>query len=202
MGSHAARDTPSFPLRHALPERLGEPGFALERWRVSDEPVLGALVAESREHLAAFMPWASSEPASPTERRALLERWEQEWAHARGAGYKVPDDEGGACGVISLSRKPAPQLIEIGYWLAPRATGAGRITRAARILTAFALAQPEVEVVVIRHDVANVASGAVPARLGFRRRSASTRPAEAPGERGILVEWVAERGRWSTQSAT
>ncbi|MFJ1757766.1 GNAT family N-acetyltransferase [Kitasatospora sp. NPDC088134] len=78
---------------------------------------------------------------------------------------------------------------EIGYWLHPAATGRGVATRAVRALVAVAFRLPGVEHVDIVHDPANLASGAVPARLGFTEHL--RRPAEvlAPAETGEEVVW-------------
>ncbi|MFJ2866604.1 GNAT family N-acetyltransferase [Kitasatospora sp. NPDC087314] len=71
---------------------------------------------------------------------------------------------------------------EIGYWLHPTATGRGVAARAARALVEQAFLLPGVDYVEVVHDPANLASGAVPARLGFtehlRRRSERLAPAD------------------------
>jgi RimJ/RimL family protein N-acetyltransferase len=58
--------------------------------------------------------------------------------------------------------------LEMGYWLQADATGKGFMTEAADALTRLALQQPGIERVQIRCDPENVASAAVPRRLGFR----------------------------------
>ena len=97
------------PLGSPLPDRIEEEGFALERWRVDDEPV------------------------SVDDRVALLTRWEQAWRDAYAASYKIPDDDGVACGTVSMFRDAGPQTLEIGYWITPGASGrrACRSTRRA-----------------------------------------------------------------------
>jgi RimJ/RimL family protein N-acetyltransferase len=182
------------PLGSPLPDRIEEEGFALERWRVDDEPTLRAIVAASLDHLRPFLGWAHLEPISVDDRVALLTRWEQAWRDAYAASYKIPDDDGVACGTVSMFRDAGPQTLEIGYWITPGASGRGRVTRAARLLTCAAFQYPEVDTVLIGHDAANVRSGAVPARLGFRRVRARTRKPEAPACVGISVHL--EAGRW------
>jgi RimJ/RimL family protein N-acetyltransferase len=47
--------------------------------------------------------------------------------------------------------------------------------------------------VVIVHDAANIASGKVPARLGFEHVFTGQREPEAPGESGVMYRWEKKR---------
>jgi len=189
-----AHPTRTAPLRTRLPDQIEADGQMLTLWRSDDESVLSALVSQNISHLRPFMKWAATEPIPAEERLALLERWDAEWLAGTGASYKVPDDRGDPCGVVSLFRSAGPQQIEIGYWVASRETGKGRITRAASALTVIAFDHPEIDTVVIAHDAANAASRAVAARLGYARRRAASRTPEASAETGVVVQW--EAGRW------
>lgn len=71
-----------------------------------------------------------------------------------GAGFHGPPDRGS---------------VEIGYDLSVSARGAGWATDAARALCEWALAQPEVVVVLATTEPGNVASQAVLERVGFVR---------------------------------
>ena len=81
--------------------------------------------------------------------------------------------------------------LEIGYWLAPAATGRGLMTRIAGHLTDLALAFDGIERVEIHCDAANSKSAAIPERLGYRldRIIDSDRP-QAPGDTGRDMIWV------------
>ena len=85
---------------------------------------------------------------------------------------------------------------EIGYWVRVGWTGRGYATAAARDLVAMAFAMPAVNHVEIHHDVANVASGRVPAKLGFRHVDDVRSPPEAPGETGVNRHWRLDREVW------
>jgi ribosomal-protein-serine acetyltransferase len=65
----------------------------------------------------------------------------------------------------------------------------GIATRAVRALTDAAFGLSWVAHVEIHHDEANVASGAIPARLGFRRVDGALRERSAPAEVGREVRW-------------
>lgn len=189
----AERGPVTVPLHVPLPDVVEGPGGPLHRWRPGDEVVLSELVAASVAHLKSVMAFAWEEPIDLAARRALLASWDEEWRRGTLGPYKVPDDGGAPCGVISLNRGGAPQELSIGYWIAPTEEGRGRVTQAASLLTAEALAHDEVDTVVIAHDAANKRSAAVPRRLGFARRGAVTRGAWAGGGPFVSVRWEADR---------
>jgi RimJ/RimL family protein N-acetyltransferase len=180
-------------MTEPFPERLVATACVLQRWRPGDESVLSELVALSREHLAPFMDFAREEPGPPEVHRALLERWDDDWRAGHGVSYQVLDGDGAPCGVVSIHAEHVPNVLHVGYWLAPWALGAGRVSSAVAALAATGLARPGVDTVVIRHDAANERSAAVPRRLGFRRRRAETRDPRLPGSSGVTVQWEADR---------
>jgi RimJ/RimL family protein N-acetyltransferase len=61
----------------------------------------------------------------------------------------------------------------------------------------MAFALPGVTHVEIHHDVANPASGRVPAKLGFVHVSDEAHAIEAPGETGTQRIWRMERSAWT-----
>ncbi|MFJ5228885.1 GNAT family N-acetyltransferase [Kitasatospora sp. NPDC088391] len=176
----------------------------------ADLPELSRVIEESVEHLRPWMPWvAGHDEASTAEFLAgRAERWESGAAFS----YAIVLD-GAIVGVFDLFRPEQSNEaadgdastgtsagedgsrtgagtaagLEIGYWLHPAATGRGAATRAVRALVAEAFRLPGVEHVDIVHDPANLASGAVPTRLGFTEHL--RRPAEilAPAETGEEV---------------
>ena len=83
--------------------------------------------------------------------------------------------------------------IEIGYWIHADWCNRGLATRAARELTRVALSLPEVEQVVIRCDVTNLASAAVPRKLGFTLDRIVEARVQAPGDSGQDMVWLRKR---------
>ncbi len=80
--------------------------------------------------------------------------------------------------------------LEIGYWVHPAHTGRGVATAASAALTEAALALPGIDHVEIHHDQLNLASGRVPAKLGYT--CTCTKPttvALAPGDSGVTKVW-------------
>ena len=107
--------------------------------------------------------------------------------------------DGAHIGNIGLHRRGTADSIEIGYWLHVDHTGHGYITEASEALTTLAFEQPGIERVAIHHDRANVASGAVPRRLGFTLEREVTKELQAPGEDGVEFQWKMVRAAWATR---
>jgi ribosomal-protein-serine acetyltransferase len=87
-------------------------------------------------------------------------------------------------------RRIGPGGLEIGYWLHAASTGRGLATAAVAALVGQAFALPDIERVEIVHDQANIASGAIPRRLGF------TEIQRAPG-RKVRSHPARSASRWS-----
>jgi RimJ/RimL family protein N-acetyltransferase len=115
---------------------------------------------------------------------------------ADGTDYEfaiLPADERRVIGGCGLMRRIGPGAIEIGYWIHVGHTRQGHATAAARALTDAAWTLPDVERVEIHCDEANVASAAVPARLGYRLDRIEDDEPQAPAVSGRSMIWIAER---------
>lgn len=179
-----------------IPEIAGAAGeLEVRRWISADAQSLNAAVEESREHLRPWMPWASDPRMSLAERHAQIARWSSEWAQGGDCTYGI-FVAGQVAGGGGLHRRLGEGALEIGYWLHPAFTGRGLMTQAARIMTEAALSMPDIERVEIHHDRANVRSGAIPRRLGYRLLSEEPRSPQASGEEGVECRWVITRQRW------
>lgn len=184
--------------RLVLPERLeGRDGLLLRRWQLTDAEILAAAVAQSAEHLRPWMGWVSQEPMSLAQRRLWLAACEREWAAGGDVllGVFLSGELAGGCG---LHRRVAPDGLEIGYWIHPSFTRRGLATEASRVLTESALALPGITHVEIHHDRANLASRAIPGRLGYRFVGERPDAVEAPAEVGINCVWRMDRELWET----
>lgn len=159
-----------------------------------DLPELFQVIEESLEHLRPFMPWVAEHSLERTTEFLAQrgDKWESgdEYTYAIVLNGTIV----GACGLFRRD-DTAPDGREIGYWLHPAATGRGLVTRTAAALVGQAFRFPDVNFVEIVHDSANVASGAVPARLGFTEYL--RRPSEplAPGETGEDQVWRITRAQ-------
>jgi len=174
-------------------------GLVLRRWRTADAEAQSQAIAESREHLLPWMPWAGR--VTVEERRTTLARWEREWDTGGDLVYGLflgPLVAGG----FGLHRRIGPTGLEIGYWVHSAHTGRGYATKAAAALTTAAFSLPGITVVEIHHDRANVASEGVPRKLGFTLVEEYPRAAAAPAESGTFRLWRMSRDRWRPAEAS
>jgi ribosomal-protein-serine acetyltransferase len=157
----------------------------LRRWRAGDADALYRAVRDSIEHLAPWMPWVAGGYSS-ADAEAYVARAVEQWG--TDYDYAIVGPDGDVIGSCSLMSRIGAAGFEIGYWVHQRHTGRGYATAAAAALTAeaFRIGAERVEIV---HDVANVASGVVPRRLGFTE--VEHRPAEepSPAGTGLVAVW-------------
>ena len=182
-----------------LPEQTATERLLLRRLTPADEPAINAGITASLEHLRPWMPWASHEPLSAVDRLAVVATWEQEWRDGGDliCGVFLGDDY---IGNIGLHRRGTADLLEIGYWVHVDHTGHGYITEASEALTNMAFEQPGIDRVEIHIDRANVASGAVPRRLGFTLAREVAKEIDAPGEIGVESQWAMTREEWTART--
>ncbi len=171
------------------PETLSHGPVSLRRWRPDDAAALLAAVIESQEHLRPWMPWADRYD----EDRAVeyLRECDAQWASGNAFAYAIVVG-GQIVGSAGLHNRVGDGGLEIGYWVHGDWTGRGIATDATAALTDAALALPGIDRVEIHHDAANIASGRIPAKLGYvrlgERPTRDLGPA-APGETGTDVVW-------------
>ena len=174
-----------------LPELIPIGDIALRRERLTDVDLVAATVGESLDHLRPWMPWATPEAATGTAQRERIIRVEQWWEAGSDFTFLLMDALGTRMlGHFGLHSRIGPNAIEMGYWLAPDATGHGYGTSAARALTNAALDHLDVVRVEIHCDEANTRSQRIPQRLGYRLHRVEDDQIEAPAEVGRSMIWI------------
>jgi RimJ/RimL family protein N-acetyltransferase len=160
----------------------------VRRYHAADAPALHEAILASVEHLRPWMPWAAEEPHTLQDRIALIERWSEGWVTQTDFSYGVFLDDAviGGCG---LHPRIGPGGLEIGYWVHVDHTGRGVATAAAGALVSAAFRLADIDRLEIHHDRANLASGRVPAKLGFTLVREVPDEILAPGETGVSREW-------------
>lgn len=164
----------------------------LRAWEPADIDVLAAAVARNLDHLRPWMPWVVDEPLPRPRRLELIKGWARDRADGGDAVYGAFED-GVVVGGCGLHRRQGPDCVEIGYWVDAAQTSRGVATTMAGLLSALALTTPGIAAVEIRHDKANVASGRIPARLGYTFVGETPDEVTAPGEVGIELVWRLSR---------
>lgn len=153
------------------------------------------MVVESLDHLLPWMPWARgyAENDPLVQCAEYIARCDDEWDSGAAYNYAITVD-GEIVGGVSLMRRVGPGGLEIGYWMHHRHTGRGFATLASKALVDEAFRLPDIDFVEIIHDARNLASEAVPRKLGFTQ--IARRPMENPapcGTDGMGVVWRLER---------
>ena len=171
------------------PEVLTNAAVTLSRWRAADAELCYRIISESADHLAPWMAWATPDYSLDRATDHVC-RCEANWADGTAFQYLILV-QGNPAGSASLMARIGDRALEIGYWVHPAWTGRGVATSAAAALTDAALALPAIDQVEIHHDVRNVASERVPAKLGYAFiEEAKTAPElVAPGDAGISKVW-------------
>jgi ribosomal-protein-serine acetyltransferase len=170
------------------PETLNYAAVELRRWRSADADLCFRLIAESIEHLRPWMPWVSSD-YSLTDAQDYVQRCEVSWADRTAFNYLIMVD-GSPAGSAGLMKRIGDGGLEIGYWVHPAFTGRGLATSASAALTDAALSLDGIDHVEIHHDVLNLASERIPAKLGYAPAGTTTARFDlAPGDSGTTKIW-------------
>jgi ribosomal-protein-serine acetyltransferase len=158
-------------------------------------------VRASLEHLKPWMPWATDSYDRASAEDFTIRNSQPGDEPVTEASYVIRDRDGQFLGVCGLHARLGPGALEIGYWVDVRHTRRGVVTLAAAMITEVALTLPGVDGVEIRHDQANVASGAVPAKLGYTHVQTEPDAVEAPGEAGVGWNWLLRREEFPASPA-
>ena len=143
-----------------------EENLTLHLLDASDATELLTVLDENRLWLRRFLGWLdnSTEVANTED---FIARSLKQYEQALGfqLGIRANDQLVGIIGLQDLST--LNRSIRIGYWLAESATGQGFMTRACRWAINYAIDSLNVHRIEIRASPRNVASAAIPKRLGF-----------------------------------
>ena len=161
-------DTPTFHTLIPLFKELRGERVVVRPYRESDAQSLYEAVAESRDHLRPWMPFADEHQTMDESRHwiilqmahwilrddLMLSIWEQESdRYLGGTGLYPHNWEIG--------------YFEIGYWIRASAEGHGYIAESVRLLTNYAFDNLKANRIEIRCDELNARSAAIPNRLGY-----------------------------------
>jgi RimJ/RimL family protein N-acetyltransferase len=149
-------------------EELRGERIIVRPYRESDAQSLFEAVAESRDHLRPWLPFADEHQTIEESRDWILHQvanWVLREDLQVGVWESVTNRYLGGSGLYPHSWES--RYFEIGYWLRAFATGHGYITEAVQLLIDYAFTALAATRVEIRCDERNVRSAAVARRLGF-----------------------------------
>ena len=137
-------------------------------WNPADAPLLSTAIAQSLEHLKVWLPWAREEPKDLQQRVGWLRQSRGEFDLGQNFNYGIFNlDETQVLGAIGLHTDSYDDALEIGYWIGAHHINHGLATEAAAALTKVAFEVNQVMRVEIHCAPTNLASAAVPRKLGF-----------------------------------
>ena len=193
MGSR----TPFHPLQGLNDHQtLSADGLGLRSWNPTFVDAMLIAIEESLPELQLWMPWAQTMPAGERLRQVLAQG-EEDFNADRNWDYGIFEERSGdLVGGAGLHRTEDPSCLEIGYWVHSHRTRRGYATIAARALVEAAFSYlSNASQILIRMDVANLASASVPPKLGFSLIKKEVREILAKGHTGRGYEWALNRPR-------
>ena len=147
--------------------------------------------AASYAELDRWIPWVLEGSEDEAVLREKLATYEQHFEEGGDALYAIYDlSESEILGGIGLYRRVGPGGLEVGYWIRTDHAGHGLATLATVAVTEAALTLPGIDRVEVHCDPENVASTAIPRKLGFRLRETRTdQIVQQSGKRGDTMIW-------------
>ena len=171
--------------------RIETERLVLRCWQPEDAALLQEATAVNKEHLLPFMPWAADEPASVEAKIDLIRKFRSSFDRGEDYVYGVfNSEETRALGGSGLHTRVGEEGFEIGYWIHKDFVGQGLATELAAGLTKVAFELYLVQRMEIHCAVQNVASAAVPRKLGYVHEATRRRLGFAHGGKSDSMIWT------------
>jgi ribosomal-protein-serine acetyltransferase len=162
-------------------EELRSERIIIRPYRESDAQAIFEAVAESRDHVRPWLPFADEHQTVEESRDWIIHtmaQWLLREDLAIGIWEAATDRFLGGTGIHPHNWDTG--YLEIGYWIRASAAGHGYVTEAVRLLANYIFDTLKATRLEIRCDELNVRSAAIPQRLGFvqegRLRNDATTP--------------------------
>ncbi|HMA33464.1 MAG TPA: GNAT family N-acetyltransferase [Chloroflexia bacterium] len=162
-------DQPIYRTLIPLFDELRGPRVVVRPYRPDDAQALFDAVAESREYIRPWLPFADAHQ-SVAESRDWLIQQQAKWLLREDLALSIWDAADPARFLGGVGLHPHNwdiRFFEIGYWLRPSAAGQGYMTAAVQLLVDYALGELGAQRLQIRCDERNAPSAAVARRVGF-----------------------------------
>ena len=181
--------------------RIETKRLVIRCWKPEDAAMIQEATAASKEHLLPFMPWAADEPQTVEQKVELTRRFRGLFDRGEDFIYGIFDqNELRALGGTGLHTRPTDNALEIGYWLHKDFVNQGFITETTAALTKVAFELYHVERMEIHCAIENLASAAVPRKLGYVHEATRRRLAFAHGEKSDRMIWTLFADEYSSTS--
>jgi len=154
---------PSNPAYRIETERL-----VIRCYHPSDVQMLADSISENVEHLKPWMPWVHAEPEPIEEKEKRLKRFRGMFDLGQDYVYGIFNpEETRLLGGTGLHTRLGESELEIGYWIDKDHINQGLVTESTAALIKVAFEIVHVHRLEIHCDPGNVASAAIPRKLGF-----------------------------------
>lgn len=162
-----ASSSPTAPAYRVHTRRL-----LLRPWNPEDSPALHEAIVRSQTHLAPFLPWARL-PRTLDEQLASCRRNRAAFDQGTDLVYAalLREDPRVVVGGTGLHSGAGERALKIGYWIAHDRVRQGFATEMAAAMTRLGFEVEKVMRMEIHMAVPNVASAAVPPKLGYREQA-------------------------------
>ena len=158
-----------------MSDTIPNPAYRIETKRLVircynpvDSKLLEQSVMESLEHLKPWMAWAHNEPVSLEARTKAVQSFRGKFDLGENYIYGIFNaDETRLLGGTGLHTRVGENQFEIGYWIHKDFINQGLVTESSAALTKVAFEICRVHRVEIHCDPGNVASAAIPRKLGY-----------------------------------
>ncbi len=148
--------------------RIQTPRVLLRCWQPGDAGKVLEAIASSLEHLRRWLPWADKEPETLDAKAKRLKGFRKSFDEHREYVYGIFDhDEKEVLGAIGAHGRIGAGAREIGYWIREDLVNRGLITEAASALARVGMEYEKLRRLEIHCDPENLASAAIPRKLGF-----------------------------------
>ncbi len=155
--------------------KFSNPAYRIETARLvvrcynpSDAQLLADSVRESIGHLKPWMPWAHNEPTALEEKTKRLQQFRGDFDLGQNYVYGIFNrEETRLLGGTGFHPRLGDNELEIGYWIHKDFINQGLVTESTAALVKVAFEIIHVHRLEIHCDPGNLASAAVPRKLGF-----------------------------------
>ncbi|MBI3933848.1 MAG: GNAT family N-acetyltransferase [Acidobacteria bacterium] len=164
----------------------------LRCWNPEDAPMVVAAIEASLDHLQPWMDWAQQEPEGLEAKAERLRKFRGAFDLGQDFTYGIfTRDERDVIGGADLHTSLGEGVREIGYWIHKEHIRRGLATEAAAALTKVAFEVTQVQRVEMHCDPNNVASLAVPRKLGYVHEATLRKRGLTPqGHRRDTMVWT------------
>jgi RimJ/RimL family protein N-acetyltransferase len=155
-------------MAHSTPYRIYTPRLLLRCWEPADAPQLAEVVSRNLEHLRPWMAWASEENTQVNVQYERLRQARARFDLDQDYVYGIFGRDGQSIwGSTGLHTRAGDDALEIGYWIDKDRGSQGLATETSAALTKVAFEIFKVVRVEIHCDPGNLASAAIPRKLGY-----------------------------------